>query len=176
MKEILRDYKGMNLSQETLAKAEHIRESIQSVIGEDTQYKVLGIKSKTITYKRGAKTIHDRNKESEKVYTKSSETFSAAEFGFFNNLNDLKDPKILEDYVDSFVVIPDEVDPEARQMLMMRKTVNSLGQIILYKTALIFRPYNEQEKLDMQAKEDAIEAEALGFTVSDNLKSLASVF
>ena len=74
------------------------------------------------------------------------------------------------------MVIPDEVDPEARQMLMMRKTVNSLGQIILYKTALIFRPYNEQEKLDMQAKEDAIEAEALGFTVSDNLKSLASVF
>ena len=176
MKEILRDYKGLGLSQETLAKATHLRESIQSVIGEDTQYKVLGIKSKTITYKRGAKTINDRNKESEKVYTKSSETFSAAEFGFFNNLNDLKDPKILEDYVDSFVVIPDEVDPEARQMLMMRKTVNSLGQIILYKTALIFRPYNEQEKLDMQAKEDAIEAEALGFTVSDNLKSLASVF
>lgn len=176
MKETLRDYRELGLSQDLLSKVTNLRNSIQSVIGDDLQYTILGLKSKTITYKRGAKTIHDRNKESERVYTKSAEQFSASEFGFFSNLNDLSKPEILDDYVDSFVVIPDEVDPEARQLLMMRKTVNKLGQIILYKTALIFRPMSEEEKLALKAKEDIAEAEALGFTVSDNLKALASVF
>lgn len=177
MKETLRDYKGMNLPQEILAKAEHLRESIQSVIGEDIQYKVLGMKSKTITYKRGKITIHDRNVESEKTYTKSAEVFSAAEFGFFNNLNDLKDPKILADYVDCFTIINDELEnSNSKQLLMMRKTINSLDQIVLHKTAVIFRAYNEKEKLEMQAKEDAIEAEALGFGIDESLKALASSF
>lgn len=180
MKETLRDYKTLGLQPDILAKAEHLRTAIQSVIGEDYQYTILGMKSKTITYKRGAKVIHNRNKDTERTYTKSVETFTANEFGFFSNLNDLSKPEILSDYVDAFTIVPDEVNKDAKQLLLMRKTVNKLGQIILYKTALIFRKMSEEEKAELKAKEEIAEAESLGFTINDTLddtlKSLASSF
>ena len=173
MREKLVDYNQMGLEAPILEKALHLRTAIQSVIGEDLDYMVLGIKSKTITYKRGKRIICDANRDTTREYSKSADNFSAAEFGFFSNLHDLKKPEILEDYVDQFTIVQDEIDKDAKQLLMMRKTVNKLKQIILHKTAIIFRAYTEDEKLEILAKEEQEELAALGFADDKLLKMAA---
>lgn len=173
MREELRDYNQMGLEPAILKKALDLRNAIKSVIGEDLDYIVLGIKSKTITYKRGKKVICDANKETTRTYSKSADDFTANEYGFFTNLHDLSKPEILTDYVDQFTVIDDEVDKDAKQLLMLRTSVNKLKQIILYKTAVIFRPMTEDEKLEALAKEEEEELSNLGFG-GDSLKQLAS--
>lgn len=160
---ILESYKDMNLESTILAKAENLRSKISEVIGEDTEYKLLGTKHLTITYKRGARSLHSVNEENRKSYMKAREELTQKEFGLFSNLNNLKNPDILDDYVNVFTIVPDEYDKTAKQILMMRQTTNSLGQIVLYKTAVILRKYTDEEKIELAQKEDNDRAIALGF-------------
>lgn len=179
MKE-LRDYKTSEASPINIAKAEKIRELIQKNLPEgDTAYCLMGIRTKTSTYRVGVRSNFSRIKpEIEKDSgTISSEGMSIKQKCLFGNLNNLSNPDILENYIDVFNIIDYPIDPSAKQLIMMTKTTNKALQVVLEKMAIIFRPYTDEEKAEYEAKLEATKAmEEFGATDAELRMMAAASF
>ena len=162
---------------DTIVKANTLRKKLLDVLGGDQVYKILGLKTKVLTYDRKYKSVTPRT---EVLYQKETEKslseLTSAQIGYFGNLTNIKALHNLDDVLPSFNVVDDPLDVNNKMLFMASNSKDSLGRIKITKYAVIFRRYTEEENAEYQARLEAQAAEELGTGYNADLLSMASAW
>lgn len=160
----------------TVAKANTLRKKLLDVLEGDQVYKILGLKTKVMTYDRKYKSV---TPHTEVLYQRETEKslseLSSAQIGYFGNLTNIRNVSNLDDVLPSFNVVDDPLDANNKMLFMATSEKDSLGRIRMTKYAVIFRRYTEEENAEYQARLEAQAAEDLGVGYTSDILSMATM-
>ena len=127
-------------------------------------YKLLGLKYLREVYSLGRFPKVEGNP---KPVLKSVEELSKGQVGLFQNLNNLRDPDLLDSFVNEFRIIPNGENPKgiagADTLLMAEERYDSLGRKVITKYQVYFREYTEQEEQEYLSRLASADASSLGY-------------
>lgn len=151
-------------------------EDLKKILPQDG-YFLMGVHEKEMKWDRNIKDISRVNPSSVKDFKeKSTEDLTFPQKMFFGNLHNCTKPENLNSYNKGARIIPDEIDPEVKKIVLMGIKKNTLNQTVVKATCVIFRDYTPEELEEAKEERARLEAKANGFNVGGAEEKITDMF